>query len=521
MLVGIAFSLGLGRIGWRYFIVGTSRKIETDIRKQLFEKWVTLDITYYNQNKTGNLMAYATNDINAVRMMLGIGVIILFDAIVLTVMVIVKMATYVDLRLTLLAILPMPIIAIGGAYFEKKVEERFDEKQQAFAKLSDKVQESLSGIRVIKAFVQEYYDLKSFEGISQENYVKNIRLTKLSAILNPLMNLLVGISIMIAIAYGGYLTMTSHITVGEFVAFNQYLLMLTWPMMAIAMAINMMAQGRASIKRIETVLKEKPGVINHEEAKVMTVSKGEIEIKNLSFDFPDNHHPGLIDINLKVEEGQTLAILGRTGSGKSTFVNLLLRLYNAPEESIFIDGQDIMKASLESVRKSIAYVPQDNFLFSDTVSNNIGFGLDQKDQDRIVEAAKKANVHDNIMDFPKQYETLVGERGTMLSGGQKQRIAIARAFCLNAPVLILDDSLSAVDTKTEEQILENLKQVRKGKTTLLIAHRISTVQHADQIVVLDEGKIIEQGNHESLMNKKGVYFEMNEQQKLEQAIHNA
>lgn len=521
IIVGIAVSLGIGRIGWRYFIVGTARKVETDIRKQLFEKWVDLDITYFNRHKTGNLMAYATNDINAIRMMVGNGVVILFDAIVLTVMVIVQMATYVDLKLTLVAIIPMPIIAIGGAYFGKKVEERFESKQQAFAALSDKVQEAFSGIRVIKSFVQEYYDLKDFEEISKDNYTKNIHLTKLSAILNPLMNLLVGISLLIAIGYGGYLTMMNTITLGEFVAFNQYILMLSWPMMAIAMAINIVAQGIASLHRIEEVLEEIPHVKDEADAKPLEKFTGDIVINHLNFDFPDNGQMGLKNICLHIKAGETLAILGRTGSGKSTLVNVLLRLYNAPKGAVMLDGKDIMEVTLSSVRKNIAYVPQDNFLFSDTIGHNIGFGLERKDERIIKEAAMKANVHENIIDFPLKYETVVGERGTMLSGGQKQRVSIARALSLDAPVLILDDSLSAVDTKTEEKILSNLKEVRQGKTTILIAHRISTVQHADHIIVLEEGSIKEVGNHEMLIKQKGVYAEMYNQQKLEQEINEA
>lgn len=520
-LLGVTLILVLGRIGWRYFVVGTSRKVEADIRHELFGKWLELDIPYFNKHKTGNLMAYATNDLNAVRMMMGMGIIIVGDAVLMTIMVIVKMLTYVDVSLTLLAILPMPIIAIGGAYFEKQVEKRFGAKQKAFATLSDKVQESFSGIKVIKSFVQERYDLKEFEKISKDNYDKNLRLVKLSAILDPLMYLLVGISLLISIGYGGYLTMINEISIGQFVAFNQYILMLNWPMIAIAMGINVFAQGIASVRRLEEVLQEVPSIKDEATTKQLQDVKGEISIQNLNFDFPDNQQTALSGINIHIEAGETLAVLGRTGSGKSTLVNLLLRLYNAPEGSILLDGQDIMKASLKSVRSAIAYVPQDNFLFSDTIENNIGFGLDEIEKESIVEAAKKANVHDNIIDFPQQYDTVVGERGTTLSGGQKQRVSIARALVLDAPIIILDDSLSAVDTKTEEQILSNLKKVRQGKTNILIAHRISTVKHADKIIVLEHGKIVEAGNHESLLALGGIYTEMNNQQKLEEEINEA
>ncbi|MGL4797934.1 MAG: ABC transporter ATP-binding protein [Cellulosilyticaceae bacterium] len=520
-LIGIVIVLAIGRICWRYFIIGTARKIEKGIRKNLFEKWVGLDVPYFNQNKTGNLMAYATNDLNAIRMMVGNGVVIIFDAVIMTVMVIVQMALFVDIKLTLIAIIPMPLIALSTYYFGKRIRARFDKKQQAFAKLSDKVQESFSGIKVIKSFVQEYYDMKDFEAISKDNYHKNLHLTRLSAVLNPLMTLLVGCSLLISIGYGGYLTMINTITLGEFVAFNQYIMMLSWPMMAIAMGINVFAQGSASLKRIQGVLDEVPSVQDEANAKELQKVEGHIRIDNLSFDFPDNHQTALENISIEVEAGQTLAVLGRTGSGKSTLVNLLLRLYNSPEGSIMLDGQDIMKATLQSVRRNIAYVPQDNFLFSDTVGKNIAFGMDEVSDEQIKAAAEKANVHNNIVDFPLQYETVVGERGTTLSGGQKQRVSIARALILDAPVLILDDSLSAVDTKTEEKILGNLRTVRQGKTNIIIAHRISTVRHADKIVVLENGKIVEVGNHETLLAKEGIYAEMNNQQKLEEAIHEA
>ncbi|MGL4344758.1 MAG: ABC transporter ATP-binding protein [Cellulosilyticaceae bacterium] len=520
-LMGTAVVLVLGRIGWRCFLVGTARKVETDVRNKLFEKWVTLDLNYFNRHKTGNLMAYATNDLNAIRMMMGSGLIVIFDAIVLTMMVIFRMATHVDLSLTLWAIIPMPIISLGGWYLGGKVKRRFADKQQAFAVLSDKVQEAFSGIKVIKAFAQEYYDIKEFGDISQDNYDKNLKLAKIAAIMGPATVLLVGLSLLISIGYGGYLTMINEITIGQFVAFNQYILMLSWPMQAIAMGINIFAQGMASIRRIQEVLSEEPEVKDEENVAQMPLVKGELTIKNLSFNFPDNYQLGLDQVNLNLPAGQTLAILGRTGSGKSTLVSLLLRLYNAPKGTIFFDGQDIMEASLESVRQNIAYVPQDHFLFSDTIANNIGFGVEDFEKENVVVAAKHANVHQNIIDFPEQYETVVGERGTMLSGGQKQRISIARALVLDAPILILDDSLSAVDTQTEEAILSNLRKSREDKTTLIIAHRISTVQHADHIIVLEHGHIAESGTHETLLGADGIYAEMFRQQKLEEELHNA
>ena len=520
-LIGVTLVMALSRIGWRYCIIGSSKKIERDLRADLFEKWVELDAQYFNAHKTGNLMAYATNDLNAIRMMVGPGVITIFDAVIMTFLVIGQMAFDISLQLTLVAIIPMPFIAWGSYYFGKIIKRRFKIKQEAFALLSDKVQEAFSGIKVIKSFVQEYYDLKDFDVIAEDNYDKNLKLAKLSAFLNPLVIFLVGTSLLISIGYGGYLTMVNEITIGEIVAFNQYILMLSWPMQAIAMGINTFAQGSASVKRIDEVLQVQAVVQDEEGAKALEQVEGNIKLSHLNFNFPDNNQQGLIDVNLDIKKGETLAILGRTGSGKSTLVNLLLRIYNAPEGSIYIDGKDIMKATVQSVREHIAYVPQDNFLFSDTIASNIAFGADHLTKEQIEEAARKADVHRNIMDFPEQYDTVVGERGTTLSGGQKQRISIARALILDAPILILDDSLSAVDTKTEELILENLKEVREGKTNIIIAHRISTVRHADHIVVLEEGRVAEYGNHESLLEMQGIYADMYEKQQLEEELSEA
>ncbi|ONI45957.1 hypothetical protein AN642_00110 [Epulopiscium sp. SCG-B10WGA-EpuloA2] len=516
-LIIVSLTIFVGRICWRIGLLKTSRKIEQDLREVLFKKFLRLDITYFNSHKTGELMAYAINDIGAVKQMTGMGIVLLYDAFILSGMVIYNMFMEVSMQLTLITLIPMFFIAVTGIFMRRLIRERFIKKQKAFAELTDVVQETFAGIKVVKAFVREKYHIDEFEKQTQKNYDANISVFKVMAIMQPSIALLVGISMLIAIGYGGYLTIMEQMTVGDFVAFNGYIWLLVWPMAAIGQAINVYSQGTAAMKRLEEVM-DVPEIV-HDENEIVDesplIDNGSISIKNFNFNFPDNNQVGLKNINLEVENGTTLAILGRTGSGKSTLVNILLRFYNVDQDTIFLGGTDIMKLRLKTVRNSIAYVPQNNYLFSASVKDNIGFGLDRYSIEQIEEAAKRANVHNNILGFAQQYDTLVGEKGTMLSGGQKQRISIARALVLKAPILILDDSLSAVDTDTEETILKNLKAIRKGKTNILIAHRISTVRQADQIIVMDKGEIAEIGTHESLIAKGGLYYEMYEQQKLE------
>ncbi len=523
LLIGLI--LAIGRFFWRYFIFGSARAIEYEIRNDMFAHLETLSMRYYNENKTGELMTYFTNDLNAVRMSIGPAVITTFDAIILTVLVLGKMITHVDLRLTIIAVIPMGIIAAGGIWYGKQAEKRFREKQQAFSDLTDEVQESISGVRVIKAFVQERKEMRSFAKANKNNKDKNMKVVKLQATVMPLLDVVVGLSSLITLFYGGYLTMTGEISLGRFIAFNQYINMLVWPMIAVGDSITFFSQGRASYKRIQSVFKEEAEIFDEATLEeFIKANKGEVEIKgdiefhNLSFAYNNQDNQVLKDLNLTVNKGSTLAILGRTGSGKTTLANLLLRMYNTEHGMITIDGVDIRKVPLKVLREGIAYVPQDNFLFSDTLGNNIAFGADESDQSRIEEAAKQACIHDNIMDFPFQYETIVGERGVTLSGGQKQRSSIARALMKDAPILILDDALSAVDTDTEERILKNLKDNRQDKTTIIIAHRISTIQSADQILVLDEGKMAEYGTHDTLIEREGIYANLYRKQQLEKQL---
>lgn len=517
IILSIGLTLTVGRFLWRYFIFGAARAIEHEIRDNLFAHLETLDVEYYNEHKTGDLMTRFTSDLNAVRMAIGPAVIAAFDAIVMTVMVIGQMMIYVNFKLTLAAVIPMVLIAVGELYFGKIMQKRYLERQDALSELTDFVQESFSGVRVVKAFVRERAQLREFTKANAKTKKKNLRIAKLEAIVMPLLDVVIGISSLITLLYGGYLALTGEITIGRFVAFHQYITMLVWPMIACGEAINMFAQGSAGIRRIREVFEEKPEIADKENVEEINRIRGDICFKHLTFIHRGHSEPTLKDISLEIKAGTTLAVVGRTGNGKSTLVNLLLHLYQTKPGMIFIDGTDINSIPLKVLRENIAYVPQDNFLFSDTLKSNIAFGTDDEEMEEIVRATKTACIHDNIIAFPDGYDTIVGERGVTLSGGQKQRSSIARAIKKDAPILILDDALSAVDTDTEEKILRNLKENRNGKTTILIAHRISTIQNADLILVLEDGEAKECGNHQELMELGGIYRDMFEKQQLEAA----
>lgn len=517
IILGIGLTLAVGRFLWRYFIFGASRSIEHEIRDNMFAHLETLDVEYYNEHKTGDLMTRFTSDLNAVRMAIGPAVIAAFDAVVMTVMVIGQMMVYVNVKLTLIAIIPMIFIAFGELYYGKIMQKRYLERQEAVSDLTDFVQESFSGVRVVKAFVRERAQIRAFAGANANAKKKNLRIARMESIVIPLLDVVIGISSLLTLLYGGFLTLTGEITIGRFVAFNQYIMMLVWPMLACGEAINMFSQGGAGIRRIQEVFEEEPEIADTEHAAKVSGIRGDICLKHLTFIHRGHSEPTLKDISLEIKAGTTLAVIGRTGNGKSTLVNLLLHLYNTKPGMIFIDGRDINSIPLKTLRENIAYVPQDNFLFSDTLKSNIAFGTDNEEMDEIIRATKTACIHDNIIAFPDGYDTVVGERGVTLSGGQKQRSSIARALKKDAPILILDDALSAVDTDTEEKILRNLKENRRGKTTILIAHRISTIQNADTILVLEDGEAKECGSHRELMALGGIYKEMFEKQQLEAA----
>ncbi len=516
VLFGVAITVL--RFVWRECIFGTSRKIEYELRNRFFSHLETLDPDFYSHQKTGDLMAYATNDLNAIRMMYGPGILMALDTFVLTTIVIIQMVRTTDIRLTVFAIMPMPLIAIGSIYLGRMISHRFDRKQAAFARLSDIVQENISGIRVIKAFVQSQQEILAFNGVNKDNFDKNMDVVKLQSVTGPLTMLVTGISITIALGYGGRLTMLGAISLGDFVAFVQYLLMLVWPMMAFGMFINVYSQGMASKRRFAEILSVSPTITDDQMEVHEQPIIGHIQMTGLNFYYDQTREPVLKDIDLSIQAGDYVGIVGKTGSGKTTLVNLLLRLYDCDEEALWIDGRPIRSFPKKVLREQIGYVPQDNFLFSDTIANNIAFGADGLTQEDIEHMAKQVDVHDNIIEFEKGYETLIGERGVTLSGGQKQRVSIARALIKRPSILILDDAVSAVDTKTEERILTHLKEERKGKTTIAIAHRVSTIMHADTIIVLDKGRIVEKGNHDTLMEQKGTYYHMVLKQQLEASI---
>ena len=514
----LGLTLAIGRFLWRFFIFGAARSIEKELRNDMFGHLEKMSVEYYNEHKTGDLMTRFTSDLNAVRMSIGPAIICVFDASVMTVMVILQMMNYVNVKLTLLALIPMVVICLGEIYYGKIMHARYKARQEAVSNLTDYVQESFSGVRVIKAFVRERAQMMEFARANRNTMDKNLNVVRLQAVVIPLLDVIIGFSSLVTLVYGGYLALTGEITLGRFVAFNQYINMLVWPMLACGDAINMFSQGAASIRRIQDVFEEKPEIQDTEDTRDVDRLQGNITFSHLTFIHRGHSEPTLKDISLEVPAGTTLAVIGRTGNGKSTLVNLLLHLYNTKPGMILLDGRDINTVPLKTLRENIAYVPQDNFLFSDTLKSNIAFGVQDEDMDRIVKATRAACIHENIISFPDGYETIVGERGVTLSGGQKQRSSIARALMKDAPILILDDALSAVDTDTEEQILRNLKENRAGKTTILIAHRISTLQNADIIMVLEGGEAREIGNHNELMALGGIYHEMFEKQQLEAAI---
>lgn len=515
-ILGIATIMAICRFMWRIYINGTARFIEYDIRSKFFKHLQGLSTNFYNKNKTGDLMALATNDLNAVRMALGQGVIMFCDAVFLTIATLIIMLT-INVKLTLLSLIPLPFVAIISRTFGKSIHKKFTRVQGCFSKLTDLVQENFSGIRIIKSFVQEEKEYEKFMKENQNNLNANMDFIRVWGVFSPLIELIASLSFVLLVAIGGRYVILGNISLGEFIAFNMYLGNLVWPMMAVGWVINILQRGFASLERIEEVINTPAEIVDKYVDKVKSI-KGDILIKDLTFVYPNSSNAALKDINIHIKEGETLGIVGRTGSGKSTLISLLLRLYNVENGKIFFSGKDINKIPIKALRHNIGFVSQDPFLFSTTLSENVNLAFEDLDFDKVVEATKNADVHDNIIEFTEGFETMVGERGVTLSGGQKQRISIARALIKNPELLIFDDCLSAVDAKTEAKILENLSRIMKNNTSIIISHRISAVKEADQIIVLDEGKIVQKGNHEELKSEYGIYRDIYEKQQIEQAI---
>ncbi|MDP8269537.1 MAG: ABC transporter ATP-binding protein [Candidatus Tenebribacter davisii] len=514
----IAVLMTFMRYFWRYFLLGSAWFVDRSVRQDYFDHLMSLSANFFNRVKTGDLMAYAINDLNAVRMLVGFSFVIGVDIIVLTAASLTFMVN-INLRLTLLSIIPLPLLSIIIIVLGKQIHKRFGKVQQTFATMSGKVQESISGIRVVKAFVQEDSELEKISDSAYDYVEQNLSLVRVQGIFHPSFMLIIGLSMMIVMVYGGEATMIGEITIGEFIAFNQYLGMFIWPMIAIGWVVNLYQRGTASLKRLNEIFAEQPEIINEENVDYsISQLKGKIKFDNLTFRYNEKAALVFDDVSFFIEAGKTLAIVGKTGCGKSTVTDLLTRIYNPPKESIFIDDTEIYKIPLETLRNNIIMIPQDIFLFSQTIRENIVLGKPKATEEEIIQVTKNAQVYDDIIDFRGGFDTVVGERGVTLSGGQKQRIAISRALLADPNVLILDDALSAVDTKTEKRILGHLIKLRNNKTTIIIAHRISSLQHADKIIVIDETRIAEQGTHGELLKFNGIYKDLFEKQQLEEKI---
>ncbi|MGE7880554.1 ABC transporter transmembrane domain-containing protein [Bacillus sp. NPDC094077] len=517
LLVVVGITMYILRYLWRIMIFGSSLKLARQLRKNLYEHFTKMSPTFYQSRRTGDLMAHATNDIQAIQQTAGSGVLTLVDSLAVGGCVLVAMGFTISWKLTLLSLIPMPIVAISTNYYGTLLHRRFHKAQQSFSEINDKVQESMSGMKVIRSLGQEKEDLQAFRKKSEDVVHKNMLVARIDSLFDPTIALIVGFSFLIAVCYGSLLVVRGELTVGELVTFTTYLGTLVWPMLAFGWLFNIMERGRASYDRVETILSQTSDVVNRENA-IHTIASGDVSFAVESFSYKKNELLNLKDIYFNLRKGETLGIVGRTGAGKTTLLKCFIREYDHFNGELKVGEQDIRDLTLHGVRSAISYVPQDHFLFSASIGENIAFGKADATYKEITWAAEIACIHNDIVQFPEEYDTVVGERGVSLSGGQKQRISIARALLTNAEILILDDCLSAVDAKTEETILTALKRERAEKTTIITAHRLSAVQHANLILVIDEGMIVQRGTHEQLMKENGWYREMYESQQLEALV---
>ena len=513
-MIWIVVLMVIGRFLWRICFFGSAVRVAANLRERMFDHSRQLSQQYYQVNKVGNLMSLYTNDIDTIQECFGDGILMFFDALVLGLMALYKMWR-MDYKLTLLALIPALIMFGIGTVMGTAMTKRWEERQQAFSDLSDFAQENFSGIAVIKAFVKELKELMAFRKLNKQNEEINVIYTKIATLLEVLVTLFVESVICVILGYGGYLVYQGRFNAGQLVEYIGYFEAIVWPIMAISMLIEKTSRGKASLNRITELLDAPIDVADRPGVQELQNPQGSVEFRHLTFRYPDGEYDVLQDISFTIHPGESVGIVGKTGAGKTALVDLLLRTYNVPDGTLFVDGKDVNTLSIHSVRAACAYVPQDNFLFSDTIAHNIGFGVDDASPEMIDHAASLADVRDNIVDFKDGYETVLGERGVTVSGGQKQRISIARALLKDAPILILDDSVSAVDTRTEKIILDNLKSSRANKTTLLIAHRISTVERLDKIIFLDDGKIEAVGPHDELYTSCPKYRRMVDLQRLQ------
>lgn len=516
-LIFIILVMVVGRFTWRICFFGTGIRVETSIRDRMFDHCKDLSAQYYQVNKVGNLMSLFTNDLETIQECFGSGIMMMCDAAFLGILTVVKMWR-MDVGLTLLALIPMALLLASGIIVGKYMTKKWETRQAAFSDLSDFSQESFSGIAVVKAFVKETKELLAFRRLNKRNEEVNVSYTKASTLLNITVTLFVESVICIILGYGGYLVYQGQFDAGQLVEYIGYFTAMVWPVMAVSQLIEMTSRGKASLNRVSELLDAKQDVVDKPDVEDVKDIEGRIEFRHLTFRYPDGEFDVLKDVSFTIEPGENVGLVGKTGSGKTTIVDLILRTYNVPDGTVFLDGHDVNTIPIRDVRAAAAYVPQDNFLFSDTIENNIAFayeGEQAAEAEAAEEAARLAAVHDNIVDFKDKYMTMLGERGVTVSGGQKQRISIARALMKHAKILILDDSVSAVDTKTEQEILTNLRKNRAGLTTILIAHRISTVEDMDKIVFIDDGRVVDVGTHDELVLRCPDYKKMVDLQKLE------